>query len=187
MIRSATKEYDTSVAADITLVQIPCGFRYCVTPGSLSPAVFQRPLTSSIALFPRAPLLELLPGRPPSLLLLLLLLLLLPASLPTLRSPSSKASAVFLHVSLYAQPSPFLSHSPPRPSREPVVRGHLVAWLLGYSVTDRGGTRREKRNRKNPRPLKVHSRKVLGYFGSVRRSIKNWRLKKRRERDWMII
>lgn len=145
VIRSATKEYDTSpVVADITLIQIPCGFRYCVTPGSLSPAVFQRPLTSSIALFPRAPLLGLLPGRPPSLLLLLLLLL-LPASLLTLRSPSSKAGAVFFHVSLYVQPSPFLSHSLPRPSRESVVRGHLVAWLLGYSVTDRGGTRREKR------------------------------------------
>lgn len=57
------------------------------------------------------------------------------------------------------------------------MRGHLVAWLLGYSVTDRGGVSpREKKNRKkNLRPLNVYSLEMLGYFGSATRGDENLR------------
>lgn len=43
------------------------------------------------------------------------------------------------------QSSLLLSRFPPHSSRESVMRGYLVAWLLGYSVTDYDGTVEEKK------------------------------------------
>jgi len=59
-----------------------------------------------------------------------------------------------------------------------VVRGHLVAWLLGYSVTDR-----EKKNRKKSQTAQVYSRKVLGYFDFYQDSVKKEEEKKEEKLD----
>lgn len=53
------------------------------------------------------------------------------------------------------------------------MRGHLVAWLLGYSVTERAGIAEKKRiERTSVLSFKIYSRKMLGYFGSVREVLK---------------
>lgn len=38
------------------------------------------------------------------------------------------------------------------------MRGHLVAWLLGYSVTDRGGIAEKKKNREKKTAQGVFAR-----------------------------
>jgi len=144
LICSVTKEYDTVGRCRHYVGSNSLRFPLLHYSRLFIAVVFQRPLTSSITLFPRAPLLRLLPGRRRCFFFFFFFFF-----YPRL---FLFFAALRLRLALFS--STFLSTvfpllSPPRPSRESVVRGHLVAWLLGYSVIDHGGTAEKKKNRKN--------------------------------------